>query len=139
MFTEIINPRFNETDAFGHINNNVYTVWFDLCRQPILRHFTPNLEPKDMHLILAHTSTDFLREVFYGKDVIVQSGLEKVGNSSMHFTHGLYQNGELCTTGKAVMIHFNHKTKESMPIPVHIKEELEKHILSESFPRHINV
>ncbi len=135
MYTEIINPRFNETDAFGHINNTVYSIWFDACRQPILKHFAPSLEPRDMHLILAHTSTDFLREVFYGKDVIVKTALEKVGTSSMHFTHGLYQNGELCTTGKAVMIHFNHSTKQSMAIPNDIKEELVKHVCTSSWTR----
>lgn len=139
MYTEIINPRFNETDAFGHINNNVYTVWFDLCRQPILKLFDPSLKPENMHLILAHTSTDFLREVFYGKDVIIQTALQKVGNSSMHFIHGLYQNGELCTTGKAVMIHFNHKTKESMTIPENVKNELNINIIHENWPRHINI
>jgi acyl-CoA thioester hydrolase len=135
LFTQIINPRFNETDAFGHINNTVYAIWFDTCRQPILRFFTPSLEPKDMHLILAHTSTDFLREVFYGKDVIVKTALEKVGTSSMHFVHAVYQNDKLCTTGKAVMIHFNHTLKKSIPIPPHIKNDLEKHIKESNWTR----
>jgi len=139
MFTEIINPRFNETDALGHINNNVYTIWFDLCRQPFLKLFDPTLEPKNMHMILAHTSTDFLREVFYGKDVIVKTALEKVGTSSMHFIHGLYQNGQLCTTGKGVMIYFNHITKESMPIPQNIKEELLHHIQTTNWDRTLNL
>lgn len=137
MYTEIINPRFNETDAFGHINNSVYTIWFDLCRQPIVKLFDPTLQPKSMHLILAHTSTDFVREVFFGKDVVVHTALEKVGNSSMHITHGLYQDGQLCTEGKAVMIHFNHTTKESMPIPSNIKEELLKHVQIEPWSRNI--
>lgn len=134
MFIETINPRFNETDAFGHINNNVYTIWFDHCRQPFLKFFDPNLEPNNMPLILAHTSTDFLKEVFYGKDIIIRTALEKIGNSSMHFTHGLYQNDELCTIGKAIMIHFKHKTKQSIPIPQNIKDELEKHLIKENWP-----
>lgn len=29
MFKEIIQPRFNETDASGHINNTVLTAWFE--------------------------------------------------------------------------------------------------------------
>ncbi len=128
MFKEIIKPRFNETDGLGHINNNVYTIWFDLCRLPALKFFEERLEPKNMPFVLAHTSTDFLKEVFYSDEVIVHTKLEKIGNSSMHFVHNLYQNNALCTIGKAVMIHFNHKTKESMPIPSNIRIELEKHI-----------
>ncbi len=36
MFKEIIQPRFNETDALGHINNTVLTQWFEGARDPIL-------------------------------------------------------------------------------------------------------
>ncbi len=33
MFTEVITPpRFLETDALGHINNNTYGVWFEAAR-----------------------------------------------------------------------------------------------------------
>lgn len=139
MYTEIINPRFNETDAFGHINNNVYTVWFDSCRLSVLKPLLPSLEPKNMNLILAHTSTDFLREVFFGKEVVIKTALEKVGNSSMYFTHGLYQDGELCTEGKAVMIHFNHQSKKSIPIPEDIKKQLENNLFTSTWPRTLNI
>ncbi len=137
MYTQKINPRFNETDAFGHINNTVYSIWFDYCRQPIVKYFSPSLEPKNMHLILAHTSTDFLKEVFYGEDVIVHTALQKVGNSSIHFVHGLYQNGKLCATGKAVMIHFNHSSKQSILIPKDIKIELNNHIKTSEWKQEI--
>ncbi|NCU33617.1 MAG: acyl-CoA thioesterase, partial [Candidatus Moranbacteria bacterium] len=29
MLTKEITPRFSETDALGHINNNTYGVWFE--------------------------------------------------------------------------------------------------------------
>jgi acyl-CoA thioesterase FadM len=35
MFKETIQPRFNETDALGHVNNTVLTKWFEGVVDPI--------------------------------------------------------------------------------------------------------
>ena len=68
MYTEIINPRFNESDAFGHINNSVYTIWFDLCRQPIVKLFDPTLQPKSMQNCVRRQSLQEVasENVFFG-------------------------------------------------------------------------
>lgn len=134
MFTEIIQPRFLETDALGHINNNTYGVWFEAARDPFFRLFIPDLDAKKWNLVIAHSSCDFLKEVFYGKEVIVKTAIQKMGNSSVDLIHAVYQNGKLCTIGKGVMIHFNHETKKSMPIPDSIRYELNKHLFTKSWP-----
>ncbi len=134
MFTEKIQPRFLETDALGHINNNTYGVWFEAARDPFFRLFIPDLDAKKWNLIIAHSSCDFLKEVFYGKEVIVKTAISKLGNSSVELTHAVYQNSLLCTTGKGVMIHFNHVSKKSMHIPTSIRNELEKHMFTSTWP-----
>lgn len=128
MFTEIIQPRFLETDALGHINNNTYGVWFEAARDPFFKIFVPDSNIKEWNLVMAHSSFDFLKEVFWGKEVIVKTAISKIGNSSVDLVHSVYQNGKLCTTGKAVMIHYNLQTKKSMPIPDFIRVKLEKHM-----------
>ncbi len=81
MFTEVIQPRFLETDALGHINNNTYGVWFEAVRDPFFKIFMPDADIKKWNLIMAHSSFDFLKEVFLGTDVIVKSAISKIGNS----------------------------------------------------------
>ena len=134
MFTEVITPRFLETDALGHINNNTYGVWFEAARDQFFRIFVPDLDIKKWNLVIAHSSFDFLKEVFFGKDVIIKTGISKIGNSSVDLTHSVYQNGKLCTIGKGIMIHYNLETKKSMAIPEHIRYELEKHMFTSSWP-----
>ncbi len=138
MIEEKLSPRFNETDALGHINNNVYTIWFDLVRVPLLKLFDKNIDAKNMPFILAHNSVDFLNEVFYGKDVIIKTALLQVGNSSMHFAHAIYQDKKLCTVAKAVMIHYCHKTKKSLVIGEEIKEELSRHLFDGNWDKTLN-
>jgi acyl-CoA thioester hydrolase len=130
MFTELIRPRFLETDALGHINNNTYGVWFESARDPIFHIFMPKVDVKKWNLVMAHSSFDFLKEVFWGKPVIIKTGISKIGNSSLELCHAVYQNGNLCTTGKCVLIHYNFETKEAVRIPDDIREELEKHLFS---------
>ena len=48
MFTDTINPRFSETDALGHINNNTYGIWFEAARDSIYKIFIPSLNAKKM-------------------------------------------------------------------------------------------
>lgn len=130
MFTEIIKPRFLETDALGHINNNTYGVWFEAARDEIFRIFMPKANVKEWNLIMAHSSFDFLKEVFWGKEVLVKTGVTKLGNSSIELCHAVYQEGKLCTTGKCILIHYNFVSKEAVRIPDNIRTILESHIFS---------
>jgi len=128
MFTEYITPRFLETDALGHINNNTYGVWFEAARDEVFRIFVPDCDIKKWNLVMAHSSFDFLKEVFWGKQVIVKTVISKIGTSSFELNHAVYQDGNLCTTGKCVLIHYDFSKKTSMPIPDDIRKILEKHI-----------
>ena len=134
MFTEIIKPRFLETDALGHINNNTYGVWFEAARDELFHIFMPTANIKEWNLIMAHSSFDFLKEVFWGKEVIIKTGIAKLGNSSLELCHAVYQEGKLCTTGKCVLIHYNFDTKISVKIPDNIRIQLEEHLFTEHLP-----
>ncbi|MDY0052744.1 MAG: thioesterase family protein [Aliarcobacter sp.] len=134
MFTEIIKPRFLETDALGHINNNTYGVWFEAARDEIFHIFMPKVNIKEWNLIMAHSSFDFLKEVFWGKEVIVKTAITKLGNSSIELSHAVYQDNKLCTTGKCILIHYNFDTKVSVRIPDNIRTQLEEHQYTESWP-----
>ena len=134
MYTEVITPRFLETDALGHINNNTYGVWFEAARDEFFRLFVPDMDIKKWNLVIAHSSFDFLKEVFFGHDVVIKTGVAKMGNSSIDLVHAVYQHGKLCTTGKGIMIHFNLESKKSMRIPDPIRYELQKHLFVDHWP-----
>lgn len=137
MFLKTMEPRFSETDAMGHINNNSYSVWFEVAREPIFRFFSPDLDLKNSNLIMAHISCDFYSEVFYGKEILIKTAIEKIGRSSVNITHALYQNNKLCTTGKAVLIHYDYNEKKSIEIDESIKCLLQEHICEKEWNKYI--
>lgn len=125
MFRMSVSPRFYETDAFGHVNNTVVPGWFETAREPIFRIFTPNMDITQMNLILARIEVDFVAQIFYGSEVELKTGIEKIGNSSFVVWHEAWQKGACVAKGKAVQVYFDHKTQKSEKIPDQYRAQLE--------------
>ena len=132
MFTEIIEPRFSETDALGHINNTVIPNWFEKAREPIFKYFTPDLDPKKWELIIARIEVDFKAEIFMNDKVEIKTWLEKIGNSSTSVVQQVWQNKRLCAQGKAALIHYDWNIKQPKTINSEIRAQLIKHLIAPS-------
>ena len=132
MFKEIIQPRFNETDALGHINNTVLTQWFEGARDPIFKLFTPDLNTKQWRLILASISVQFKAELFYGLPVELRTGVSMVGNSSFEIHQEAWQQGRCCALGKAVMVQYDIDAKQKLLLSHEQKVSLNAHLISAS-------
>jgi len=126
MFKEVITPRFYETDAYGHINNTVVNQWFETARRPIFELFARGPDIKDWCIILARTEVDFIGQTYYGKDVEIQSCIERIGNKSFVVGQEMYQDGGLVARGKAVQVHFDQQLQVSLPLTVEQIEQLAK-------------
>lgn len=124
MYSQTIQPRFNETDALGHINNTVVATWFEGCRDPLFRLFTPDLNPALWQLILAKFSVEFHAELFYGEQVEIRTWVSRVGNSSFDVSQQVWQLDKHCASGMAVMVHYDFQRKQSMPLTEHLKAQL---------------
>lgn len=124
MLTEIISPRFNETDALGHINNTVLPCWFEGARDPLFRLFTADLAPDNWRLILAKFSVEFHAELFYGQAVEIRSWVSRVGGSSFDVTQEAWQAGQRCASGTAVMVQYDFAGKHSVPLSEQLKAQL---------------
>jgi len=128
MFELYIKPAFCNTDALGHISNTVIPEWFESARDPVFKLFSPDLDPKSWKLILAKYEITFHAEIFYGADVLVKTGISHLGNSSFHVKQQVWQNNRMAAEGTTIMVHFNHDTKKSSPIPELIKNKLSEHL-----------
>jgi acyl-CoA thioester hydrolase len=130
MFTTTVTPRFGEIDGLGHINNVSLAEWFELGRNPLFRIFEPNLRLAHgvWPLILAHTDYDFVGEIFFQYDVEIRSSVSRIGTKSFTIYHEAWQEGRLCTTGSAVIVHFDFINRKSTPIPEDKKKLLAEHL-----------
>ena len=89
---------------------------------------TPEMDIKALSMILARIEVDYVAQIYYGQEVTVQTGIEKVGNSSFVVWHEAYQNQQLVARGKAVQVHFDFAQQKSMPLPDDIRQQLLAHL-----------
>lgn len=125
MLNYTLIPRFNDTDALGHINNSTYSTWFEDARRPVFEFFVPDLDPKKWNLILARVEIDFLAQGEYQKSVEIRTLVEKIGNSSFVLLQEAFQDEKIICRGKSVLVHFDYETQKSSPIPGAIRVKLE--------------
>ena len=128
MFSKTITPIFCDTDALGHISNTTIPRWLESARDPIFQLFTPDMDPKNWALIIAKYEINFIAELFYGKDVEIRTPLSKMGNSSLHVRQEIWQTSTLAIKGLTILIHFDYKSRKSLPIPTTIREKLLEHL-----------
>jgi acyl-CoA thioester hydrolase len=126
MINYKLTPRFNDTDALGHINNSSFSIWFEEARRPIFQLFVPDLDPKKWNLILARIEIDYLAQAYYQKDIMIQTSVEKIGNSSFVLIQEAIQENIVTAKSKSVLVHYDYLTKKSAHIPDHLRESLLK-------------
>lgn len=131
MFYFELQPRFNDTDALGHISNTTLPVWFEQARTPLFRIFHPTLDVKTWPLIIARVEIDFVAQSYWHLPVEIRTGIGKVGNSSFQVVQEAWQDGKQIARGKAVLIQFDYKTEKSVRIPEDIRVALAEHAVEQ--------
>ena len=91
-------------------------VWFESARDPLFRLFSPELDVHNWHLIIAGYGVQFKRELFYGQQVLIKTGVRRIGTSSFTLWQEAWQGGELAVTAETTLIHFDYQTRQSIPL-----------------------
>ena len=130
MYKITITPGVHNTDGLGHINNGVLTDWFETARTPIYKIFTPTLEfsHDKWKLIMVHSEYDFLNQIFFDKDVEINTYIKKIGNTSCTVYHELFQNNIKCASGSVVLVYYDYINNKSLKITDDIKDQLKNHL-----------
>ncbi|MEX1057274.1 MAG: thioesterase family protein [Natronospirillum sp.] len=124
MLSETFLPRFDDTDALGHINNTRIPVWFEGARTPVFRCFTPDLDIRQWRLMIARYDIQFHGELFYGEPVEIRTWVSRLGNSSFDVSQEVWQRDERRASGVTVMVHFDHQAKRTQALTDDIRAAL---------------
>ncbi len=119
-----ISPRFSEVDVLGHVTNSAVPVWFEHGRLPIFRLFSKEPNMRDLALILRRYEIDFTRQIMASADVIIETKVAKIGNTSITIEQTAEQNGAEVARGNCVMVHFDYEKGTATSVPDHLRAEL---------------
>lgn len=119
-----------QCDHLGHMNVRYYAHAFDEASFHVWARIGITFEA--MHAegavtVVAHTATDFIREVTAGSLIKVESAFVKLGTKSATYSQRLTdaENGELYANQQVVEVFFSLKTRKSAAMPAAFRQKIE--------------
>ena len=100
--------RWDDLDAFGHVNNAVYLTYAQEARFA----WSGILE-----MVVARAEVDFIAPIYDGDTFLdIELWVSAIGNSSFTMTYEIKMKGELVARVKTVQVTVDMGTKKSSPI-----------------------
>ncbi len=114
-----IGTRWADNDAYGHVNNTVYYQWFDTAVNGwLIESGLLDLEQGEPIGLVVETGCRFAAQLAYPQFVDVGLAVEKVGNSSVIYSLGVFAKGEsqAVAEGRFVHVYVDRETRRPMTL-----------------------
>lgn len=120
---------WSEMDLFCHVNNVMFFKYVQASRVNYWEAMGMNrlITEKRIGPILASTACQFLKQLHFPGNIVVQCRMEFIKNTSFGFHHQvLNDKGELVAEAHDVMVMFDFNRNEKMPLPEEIRKKVEE-------------
>ncbi len=127
-----IQMRVSDIDMFHHVNNVSQQMYFDLGKRDLYAQVLEiDVLAGALRIVAAATSNSFIRQVRMGDDLFVTTTVERIGNKSITLFQQLIareaDGSEVVKSeSRSVMVAFDFERQESVPVPAHWRERLER-------------
>jgi acyl-CoA thioester hydrolase len=125
--TCVIEPRFRDTDAMGHVNNAVYATYLEVARQEYWQHVHEHPDYTRVPFILAHVTIDFRSELLVNEIAMVGIRCDHIGRKSFSFAYEVWEktSGRLVAEGRTVQVCYDYAVKDTIPMPPDLRRKIE--------------
>lgn len=120
-----IQLRFNDTDAFGHLNNAVFATFTESARMA----FLAEVAGFEDNLILANLNIDYLAQVKFTDTLRVTTGVQKLGNTSITLKQDILANDKTAAQVSSVVVIFDYATQSPTRITDMARAKLEPYVV----------
>jgi acyl-CoA thioester hydrolase len=112
--------RFNDIDAFGHVNNATFQEYFDFGRMHYFyQAFDGKLFTDELALVIASIKTDFLAPILLHDNIEVRTKVDDMGNKSLKMLQHIVdvKTNQVKAICFSVMVCFQKSDFVSVTIP----------------------
>jgi acyl-CoA thioester hydrolase len=107
--------RFGDLDRQNHVNNAVFSTFFESGRVIILYEKEYGLVVPGTNFVLAHLSINFLDEVRWPGQVEIGTAIAGIGNSSIRLDQALFVKGICVATAENTLVLVDTATRKPRP------------------------
>ena len=119
---------WSEMDLFGHINNVSYFKFIQASRVNYWETIGLTNLHSDMQIgpMLAATSCQFRKPLFYPGKIIIEAGMHEIRNTSFTLHHRILNaQGELAAEAEDVIVMYNFQANEKVNFPEELLKKVE--------------
>jgi acyl-CoA thioester hydrolase len=141
IFTHLLEVRFRDCDAMGHVNNAVYLTYLEQTR---FAHWRANglaghtLDSAPAGggavaipgVIVARVEIDYRRPARHADILRVHVGVAAIGRTSFTYEYEIVDAaGALIATARTVIVRFDYAAGRPVPISDEMKEALTRNLI----------
>ena len=118
--------RFGDLDRQGHVNNAVYSTYFETGRVGIIYDADVGLQVEGATSVLARAEIDYLKELRWPGTIEIGTGIAEIGRSSYVFGQAIFHEGTCAARCRSTMVLIDRATRRSCPLPPELLARLER-------------
>lgn len=114
-----ITTRWMDNDVYGHVNNVIYYSFFDTAVNAALID-EGLLDPKTSPVIglVVETGCSYAASVSFPDTIEAGIRVARIGNSSVRYEVGLFQQGEELAAAEGYFVHVYVDALDRRPVPL---------------------
>lgn len=113
--------RFRDLDPLNHVNNAIFSTYYEEARIAFIQQVPPldGQLNNGFSFVLANIEIEFIRPVEYPADILIGSGIKKLGNSSITSFQAIYseKNKKLASVAEVHGVWFDLAKQRPARIP----------------------
>ena len=122
-----ITIRYRDQDPLKHINNSVYSEWFEVARVALTEKFSAP-GPDWLVTSLARMTINFLAETTFPGDVQVGARLISIGNRSFRSGLAVFRDDRCLATADCISVYFDPRIRSSVTPPPEVRAAMEQEL-----------
>jgi len=126
--------RFNDTDRLGHVNNAVFAVMLEQGRSELAVASGLPVESDGEALVIVRLELDFLREMAWPGEVVIETEVARLGTKSFQLRQRLMSGGGLCARAMTVLVVMDRATRKAVPLTPVWREALNRWLVPDLQP-----
>jgi acyl-CoA thioester hydrolase len=126
---QAIPTRWIDNDVYGHVNNVVYSSYFDtIVNQYLIEHGALDIETGQVVGFVVETGCQYFAPITFPDVVTAGLRVAKLGNSSVRYEIGIFRNAEQGASAQGCFVHVyvDRATRRPTPLPATLRSALER-------------
>lgn len=108
--------RFGDLDSQGHVNQAVYSTYFESGRVTMFRDRDLGIGIAGVGFVVAHIEIDYLRELHWPNDIEVGTGVTEIGRSSFAMAQAIFRGDTCIAVARVKLVCIDLVTRKPAPL-----------------------